>query len=143
MIDWRPVPLPGDLRRAMEPGTKAYQADAENGGHLTAFVSRSLDAGWHVSISHRWGILGPGGRPIPGRYPTWDEIKDARYRFVPDAVTMALYLPPRAEYVNIMDTCFQLFEFRDPLNRGLSHDSERLDRRYRAAIRGRFASHAG
>jgi hypothetical protein len=51
----------------------------------------------------------------PLRYPTWDEIKEARYRFVPDNVTMAMLLPQRAEYVNIHHNCFHLHEINEPL----------------------------
>lgn len=53
---------------------------------------------WHLSISHA------------ARYPTWDEIKEARYRWVPDNVTMAMILPPRSQYVNIHPNCFHLHE---------------------------------
>lgn len=56
---------------------------------------------WHLSISH------------PMRYPKWDEITDARYTLVPDHVTMAMILPPRAEYVNIHKNCFHLHEIHD------------------------------
>ena len=55
-------------------------------------------AGWHMSIS------------TPNRYPTWDEIKQARYDFVPDEVTMAMILPPKSEYVNLHNFCFHLHE---------------------------------
>lgn len=66
-------------------------------GGLTAIVSR--DEGlWHVSVSH------------PKRYPTWDELSSARERFVPDEITMAMYLPPRSEYVNLHDTCLHLWQ---------------------------------
>lgn len=53
---------------------------------------------WHLSISH------------PKRYPTWDEIKDARYSLLPLGVTFAMLLPPQSEYVNIHHNCFHLFE---------------------------------
>lgn len=59
--------------------------------------------GWHLSISHR-----PTGRSK--RYPSWDEIIDARYDFVPDEVTMALILPPREQYIAIHDTVFHLHQ---------------------------------
>lgn len=55
---------------------------------------------WHLSISH------------PLRYPKWDEIVNARYALVPDHVTMAMFLPPRAEYVNLHKNCFHLHEVR-------------------------------
>lgn len=56
--------------------------------------------GWHLSISH------------PDRYPSWDEIKKARYALVPDEVTMAMLLPPRNEYVNLHDNCFHLHQIK-------------------------------
>lgn len=56
---------------------------------------------WHISVAH------------PSRYPTWDEIKEVRYRFVPDDVTMAMLLPPRSQYVNKHPNCFHLHETRD------------------------------
>ena len=57
---------------------------------------------WHLSIAH------------PRRYPTWDEIAAARYAAVPDSAWMAMYLPPRDEYVNVHRFCFQLYECPEP-----------------------------
>jgi hypothetical protein len=37
-------------------------------------------------------------------------LTGARTRFVPDSVTMALLLPPSAEYINVHETCFHLWE---------------------------------
>lgn len=53
---------------------------------------------WHLSIS------------CVDRYPTWDEIHEARYRLLPDKCMMAIILPPKAEYVNIHPNCFHLHE---------------------------------
>ena len=53
---------------------------------------------WHLSISH------------PSRYPTWDEIKEARYQLIPNLVTVALVLPPQEQYVNLHPNCFHLSE---------------------------------
>lgn len=53
---------------------------------------------WHLSISH------------PDRYPTWDEIKEARYEFLPHSLHIAMILPPPSEYVNLHDNCFHLHE---------------------------------
>lgn len=64
---------------------------------LTVLVTK--DAGrWHLSIAH------------PSRYPTWDEIKEARYRFVPDEVYMMMPLPPSKVYLNVHQNCFHLWE---------------------------------
>ena len=61
----------------------------------------SKDAGyWHLSVSH------------PSRYPTWDEIKDVRYKYLPNDITVGLLFPPREEYVNVHDNCFHLWEVK-------------------------------
>lgn len=59
--------------------------------------------GWHLSISHSRGDK-------PGRIPSWEEIKVARYRFCPNECTMAMMLPPREEYVNLHPTTMHLHE---------------------------------
>jgi len=56
---------------------------------------------WHLSIS------------CPDRYPTWDEIKDARYSLLPMGLTFAMLLPPMNEYVNVHPNCFHLWEIND------------------------------
>lgn len=66
-------------------------------GECSVIVTRE-DGKWHLSIAHR------------RRLPTWDEISVARYRVLPDAVTMGMILPPRSEYVNLHQFCFQLHE---------------------------------
>lgn len=53
---------------------------------------------WHLSISCR------------DRYPTWEEIKDARYSLLPMGLTFAQILPPMNEYTNIHPNCFHLWE---------------------------------
>lgn len=53
---------------------------------------------WHLSIS------------CADRYPTWEEIKDARYNLLPLGATFAQILPPPNQYVNIHDYCFHLWE---------------------------------
>ncbi|MGI6648121.1 MAG: DUF7694 domain-containing protein [Bacillota bacterium] len=78
-------------------GTRAYEF-----GECFVMVGREdIGSGnyqWHLSISH------------PNRYPTWDEIRDARDRFVPDHVTMVMFLLSRADYVNTYENCFHLWE---------------------------------
>jgi hypothetical protein len=53
---------------------------------------------WHLSISH------------PARFPSWDEIKFARYELCPKDITMAMLLPPAEAYVNIHPNCFHLWQ---------------------------------
>ncbi len=47
---------------------------------------------------------------IPGRIPTWEEIKEARYRFVPDEANMVMMLPPKRLYINLHPTTMHLWE---------------------------------
>ena len=83
---------------------RAWQKEVHD-GHLSVFVAVE-DGRFHLSISHR---LSDGSRR-PGRYPTWEEIKDARYRFGPLDKTLAMLLPPQEEWVNVHDTTFHLWE---------------------------------
>lgn len=109
---WTRVQPPALMRLAY-PGNRAWQRDVPD-GHLSVFVGREMtDLAngdrlplWHLSISHRTN----DDTPEPGRYPTWDEIREARERFVPDEVTVAMLLPPKAEYVNVHATTFHLWE---------------------------------
>lgn len=43
------------------------------------------------------------------RYPTWDEIKEARYRFMPRDRDAYMILPPAHAYLDRMPTTFHLF----------------------------------
>lgn len=73
-------------------GTKAYTMD-----NCTVMVAREMNR-WHLSIAHR------------NRYPTWDEIRDARYEFLPKEITVVMVLPPPSQYVNAHPNCFHLHE---------------------------------
>jgi hypothetical protein len=99
----RPIDLPPTIAAAQRAGMMEADLKAFKMGKLHIFVGFDNVEGWHLSISH------------PERYPTWDEIAKARYELVPDAVTMVMFLPPRAEYINIHNFCFQL---REPLAPG-------------------------
>ena len=69
-------------------------------GYVTVIVGQEPmpEPNWHLSIS------------TPYRLPTWEEVRQARYDFIPDAVTMAMILPPRREYINVHEFCFHLHE---------------------------------
>lgn len=103
MSGWRRAKVP-PLVAALSPETRGWQREVHD-GHLTVFAARE-PGGFHLSISHR---LSDGSR-LPGRLPTWDELKDARYRFAPLDVTMVMHLPPQEEYVNVHETTFHLWE---------------------------------
>ena len=90
-MKWTQQPIP--MSFSLPPGTRRF-----SGGDCTVLLTR--EPRWHLSISH------------PDRYPSWDEIHSARYELVPDAVTMAMLFPPKAEYVNMHGRCFHLHEIR-------------------------------
>lgn len=80
------------------------------------------DGRWHLSISHNMAER-TGPQNTPGRFPTWEEIKEARYKFVPDNVNMAIMFPPSELYYNRHETCLHLLEVPvglalDPKKRG-------------------------
>jgi hypothetical protein len=59
----------------------------------------SIDDGlWHLSISTH------------DCSPSYNEIKEARYKYIPDDVTMAQLFPPKSEFVNIHPYCHHLWE---------------------------------
>lgn len=66
-------------------------------------VMVTMDAGrHHLSISHKH------------RYPRWDEIREARYKFMPADIYVVMVLPPKGNYVNVHPNCFHLWETKDP-----------------------------
>ena len=73
-------------------------------GVLEAFASHE-PIGWHLSVCHH----AENDRRAP-RYPTWDEIADARYRLLPGDLDMVMHLPPPAEFVAVHETTFHLYE---------------------------------
>jgi hypothetical protein len=99
-IRWRKVSLHPALSSLT--GGKCFRREVAD-GTLTVIIS--VDDGlFHLSISHK------GKYDWVTRYPTWDEIVEARYHFCPDGKDMVMHLPPREEYVNIHETTFHLFE---------------------------------
>jgi hypothetical protein len=93
----REIPLSDGLRAIQAAGGLEADARAFTFGECSVLLGRGPD-GWHLSIAHR------------SRYPTWDEIAEARYRLVPDDATMAMILPSQAHYVNLYPNCFHLYE---------------------------------
>jgi hypothetical protein len=112
--DWRRIP-PHESMRLWTPNARCWQRDLDADFHLNCIITRDIDdlqtwpkGRWHMSISHRTN----GPNTQPGRLPTWDEIHEARYRFVPDAALMVLFLPPKDNYVNLHTTTMQLLEIK-------------------------------
>ena len=78
----------------LTPNGQAYML-----GPCSVIVELEPD-GWHLSIAH------------VRRYPTWDEIKEARYRLLPSEKTYVMVFPPPEEYVNQHPNCFHLWELK-------------------------------
>jgi len=55
------------------------------------------DGRWHMSVNCK--------HPL-GYY----ELKELRYTFLPDRCHMAQIFPPRAEFVNVAENCYHLYE---------------------------------
>jgi hypothetical protein len=81
------------------PGCKAFRTN----NNLGVICGREPlgphgELRWHLSVSHN------------KRNPTWEEIRDLRYLLVPDEAMMAMFLPPRDQYVSLHKYCFHLYE---------------------------------
>ena len=62
-------------------------------------IITSIDEGkWHLSIS------------TPNAMPSYNEIKEARYKFCPDDIYMAEIFPPKSEFVNLHPYCRHLWQ---------------------------------
>lgn len=97
-------------------------------GPLMAIVS--LDDGrFHLSVSCK------------DRYPTWDEIADARYDLLPHDIEAAMILPCPENYVNFHPYTFHLWEIHDP-ELPIDRDSAG-DRRTRMTLGGLQGAEAG
>ena len=53
---------------------------------------------WHLSIS------------CENRLPTYNELKNARYKYLHDNLQIAQIFPPKAEFVNMHPFCLHLWE---------------------------------
>lgn len=63
-------------------------------------VSRDADL-WHLSISRR------------DRLPSYEELKSARYQFLPDVDYAIQVFPPKENFVNVHGFCLHLWEPHD------------------------------
>jgi hypothetical protein len=128
---WQEIGLPPLPQFAR---TKLYQKGPAT-GFLNCMVELRIkqddpilfpDGRYHLSISHNVPRLVqlPGmSENRPGRFPTWDEIKEARYKFVPKDLNMAIMFPPEEMYYNLHETCLHLLQVPvdlalDPRKRG-------------------------
>lgn len=111
---WEEFQLPEAVVSMVAPGTRAFKrgpigvllsqeprrADALGAMMLTPAIEGLVRERlfYHLSISH------------PHRWPTWEEILEARETLLPLGLTFAQILPPASEYVNIHPNCFHLWE---------------------------------
>ena len=77
-------------------------------GRLRVIVADEPGIGWHLSISH----TGHNGKVH--RYPSWDEIADARDLFLPADLGFVMHLPPAGEYVAVHASTFHLHQHLAP-----------------------------
>lgn len=57
------------------------------------------DGLWHLSVSADFPL-------------GYMQIKDVRYKFLPDAMQVAQIFPSRKEFVNVHDSCYHLWQLR-------------------------------
>lgn len=112
MINWQRVDregIPSPIT-ATFPGARMWLGHVDD-GVLRVFVTHEqLEVGGpflkHLSISHGPPIEGGG----ESRYPTWDEQKEAVWKFAPGK-RMISVIPPEDEfYVNLHETTFHWWE---------------------------------
>lgn len=95
-------------------------------GRLRVFAANEPGIGWHLSISH----TGHNGKIL--RYPSWDEIADARDHFLPNDLDFAMHLPPAIEYVAVHDTCFHLHQHPAKLDQAIIDHAIKMRDAYKA-----------
>ena len=102
---WETLSVPDTLRASELKDAKFYTK--KTGNELLQVIIGHEERNeknkklWHMSIS------------LQNRYPTWDEIKSARYELLPIGLTFMMLLPPPNEYVNVHPNCFHLWEYSE------------------------------
>lgn len=76
---------------------KIYKEGVFRMGRCNIIISID-DGKWHLSISTR------------NASPSYKEIKEARYKFLPNDIYMAQIFPPKEEFVNLHPHCHHLFQ---------------------------------
>lgn len=109
--EWEPNEVDVEVMRILRnAGCKDVAVWDRNVHDGTLRAIRSCDPPnhlWHLSVSH----TRQGKRPNrKARYPTWDELADARYELLPGNINVVMYLPPEEDFVDVHETCFHLYE---------------------------------
>ena len=105
------------LAQLLEPNSKYYKM-----GAIFIIVSVHPETGEHLSISH------------PSRYPSWDEIAEARYQLLPDDRAYYMVLPPSNAYGNLAENCFHLWAYEKVVKMEEQAKLRRVFERYRSAM---------
>jgi hypothetical protein len=90
-----------DFKKLNFPDSPMTNAQVFTMGDCTVVLDREeLDGKlrFHLSVSH------------PTRDPEWREVKRARYKLIPEEITVAVVLPPKRDYKNLHKHCFHLWE---------------------------------
>lgn len=105
--DWVRVPPP-KVMLALSPNARVWQRRVED-GYLEVFRTiEEHDPGqWvtHISICHK------AMDNTPGRYPTWEEQKEACFKFAPGKDMHSILLrQDDPSWVNVHETTFHWWE---------------------------------
>lgn len=61
----------------------------------------AIEAGkWHLSVSAKFPL-------------GYQQLKDVRYKFLPNDIQVAQIFPPREEFVNVHQNCWHLWEIKE------------------------------
>lgn len=94
------APDPRVIQMLLQEGSKSISVFRTSTG---CGIIHSMDTGphgilRHLSISH------------PQRYPTWEEIKEAKEYFFKDDEDAMMVLPRKELYVNLHPNCFHVWQ---------------------------------
>jgi len=98
--EWEQVNGPADIGGAPSEWFRRRIHDG-----LLAAIRSEEPEGLHLSVSHQ-----AKSERSAKRYPTWDEIADARDSLLPSDKSFVMHLPKSGEYVALHDTTFHLHE---------------------------------
>lgn len=101
MAKYKQIPIPMRVCKGFEQMDDVRFAKAFRKGEVHIFLSQDKTPKWgwlkHISISCQY------------RYPTWEEILEAKEHFFGDMDTMMI-IPKKADYVNVHPNCFHIWQ---------------------------------
>lgn len=112
---WVVTRIPQEVRAQLGENVQAWRKPAEGLSHLLAIRSHT-QVGWRLTVAHLSDFHDPG-RPdqyVAGRLVTRDEWLEARYRFIPEGVLMAVLVPPHRDMLVRQQHIVELVELATP-----------------------------